>query len=79
MSEANDFSKRLFANFVAVRLRAWRVKRDEQHQSGLERVHDAPLGADSDTFRVRAQGDMRLKEDSPDSTLHAFDEPGRSG
>jgi hypothetical protein len=79
MSEANEFSKRLFARFVAVRLRAWRLERDEQRRSGLERVHDTPIGAESDTVRNHANANIPLKEASPDRAPCAFEEPSSSG
>jgi hypothetical protein len=64
-SETNDFSKRRFADFIAARLIARRIERDEQSRSGRNPGHATSPRAEDESRRAPNDADGGLKETSP--------------
>jgi hypothetical protein len=62
MSKTNDFAKRRFADFIAARLSARRIGRDEQGRIGRESGHATSPRADDESPRASTNADPGLKE-----------------
>jgi len=64
MSEITDFSKRRFADFVAARLIARRIERDEQSRSGRNPGHVTSLRAEDESACAPNIAEPGLRETS---------------